>query len=403
MSVEVRPIEPNEFEAIIELDARAFGLTYTPEDYEFVRAILELDRTSVAVDGAEVVGCTSAFTFDMTVPGGAFVPAAGVTWVGVMPTHRRQGILRRLMARQFDDLAERGEPLAVLTASESGIYGRFGYGLATQRAGLSVASQRIRFRDGVGDGQVRFADAATARKLLPDLYDRYRAVQPGTLTRTDRWWDQLLSDIETLRDGGTPMFYLVHPDGYATYRRREARSVNGLAVGECAVTEVVAVTPSAHESLWRVLLELDLVEQLTFTRYSVDDPLPWLVEDPRRVQISGLWDDVWVRLLHVRSALEARRYLTADRFVLELTDPFRPEIGGCFELEGSPDGATCRRSTAPPDLVMDIGVMGSVYLGGVRPTVLTRAGRIEERTPGAARRADAFFASDPPPHNQTGF
>jgi predicted acetyltransferase len=179
--------------------------------------------------------------------------------------------------------------------------------------------------------------------------------------------------------------------------------VNGLAVGECVVTEVVAVTPSAHESLWRVLLELDLVEQLTFTRYSVDDPLPWLVEDPRRVQISGLWDDVWVRLLHVRSALEARRYLTTDRFVLELTDPFRPEIGGCFELEGSPDGASCRRSTAPPDLVMDISVMGSVYLGGVRPTVLARAGRIEERTPGAARRADTFFASDPPPHNQTGF
>ena len=108
-----------------------------------------------------------------------------------------------------------------------------------------------------------------------------------------------------------------------------------------------------------------------------------------------MWDDVWVRLLHVRSALEARHYATSDRFVLGLIDPFRPDIGGCFELEGGPDGATCRRSTAEPDLVMDIADMGSVYLAGFRPTVLTRAGRIDERTPGAARRADAFFASDP--------
>jgi predicted acetyltransferase len=400
MSVEVRPIEPSEFEAIIVLDARAFGLTYTPEDYDFVRGILELDRTLVAVDGAEVVGSTSAFSFAMTVPGGAAVPTAGVTWVGVMPTHRRQGIMRRLMVRQFDDLAEQGEPLAVLTASEGSIYGRFGYGVGTQQAEIRVAPALVRFRaEARGDGQVRFADAATARKLLPELYDRYRAGQPGTLSRDDRWWDELLSDIEHLRRGATPLFYLVHPDGYATYRRR----VTSQPHGECIVNEVVAVTPTAHASLWRMLLELDLVETVTYGRYSPQDPLPWLLEDPRRVEITGVWDDIWVRLLHVRTALEARRYATSDRFVLELIDPFRPDIGGCFELEGGPDGASCRRSTAAPDLVMDIADMGSVYLGGFRPTVLARAGRIVERTPWAARRADAFFASDPPPHNQTPF
>jgi predicted acetyltransferase len=400
MSVEVRPIEPSEFEAIIVLDARAFGLTYTPEDYDFVRALLELDRTFVAVDGAEVVGSTSAFSFAMTVPGGAAVPTAGVTWVGVMPTHRRQGIMRRIMVRQFDELAERGDALAALTASEGSIYGRFGYGPATQHADLRVASPLVRFRgDAPSDGGVRFADAATARKVLPELYDRARAQQPGMLSRDDRWWDQLLSDIEHLRRGATPLFYLVHPDGYATYRRR----VTDAPRGECIVSEVVAVTPAAHASLWRVLLELDLVDTVMFGRYSIHDPLPWLLEDPRRVEITGLWDDMWVRLLHVRTALEARRYSTSDRFVLELIDPFRPDIGGCFELDGGPDGATCRRSTAAPDLVMDIADMGSVYLGGSRPTVLARAGRIVERTPGAARRADAFFASDPPPHNQTPF
>ena len=209
-------------------------------------------------------------------------------------------------------------------------------------------------------------------------------------------------DPESLRDGATARFHLLHPDGFASYRRRWG-STNGLPSGEAIVTELVAVTPAAHASLWRVLLGLDLVDSVIFTRYSPDDPLPWLVDDPRQVQTNGVWDDTWVRLLHVPRALEARRYLSEDRFVLELIDPFCPAIGGTFEVDGGPDGASCRRSTAAPDLVMDIRELGSLYLGGVRATTLARAGRVEERRPGAARRADAFFGSDPPPHNQTGF
>jgi predicted acetyltransferase len=402
VSIEVRPIEASEFEAIVTMDARAFGLTYTDEDMEDLRRILELDRTLVALDGPEVVGSTSAFSFEMTVPGGAFVPTAGVTWVGVMPTHRRRGILRQLMARQLDEMLDRGEPLAALSASESSIYGRFGYGVATRRAALTMATKRVRLLPGRGDGQVRFADPVTARKTLPGLYDRQRALVPGTMSRDDRWWDHILADLETLREGATTFFFLVHPDGYAVYRRRSAWA-NGLPGDQCLVSEVVAVTPEAHASLWRVLLELDLVERLTYVRYSIDDPLPWLLDDSRRLEITGVWDDEWVRLLHVPRALEARRYLSEDRFVLELVDAFRPAIGGRFELDGGAEGAVCRRTTAEPDLVMDISDMGSLYLGGVRASILARAGRIEERTAGAARRADAFFASDPPPHNQTGF
>ena len=385
------------------MDARANGVTYTDADVEGVRGILELDRTLVALDGPELVGSASAFTMDMTVPGGVWLSTAGVTWVGVIPTHRRRGILRQLMARQLDDLVERGEPLAALSASESGIYGRFGYGLATRRARLLVATKRVRMRDGTGDdGLVRFADGATARKTFPEIYERLRVERPGTMSRDDRWWDYHLRDAESLRDGATPLFFLLHPDGFASYRRRSGWA-HGLPVDEAIVTEFVAVTPPAHASLWRVLLGLDLVDSLSFTRFSPDDPLVWLVDDPRRIQTTGVWDDSWVRVLQVRTALEGRRYLTDDRFVLELIDPFRPDVGGRFELEGSSEGATCRRTTAEPDLVMDIRELGSLYLGGVRATTLVRAGRIEERTAGAARRADAFFSSDPPPHNQTGF
>ena len=403
MPYDVRRIDADEFQAIVTMDGRAFGLTYTDDLVEDVRGILELDRTLVALDGTEVVGSTSAFTMEMTVPGGAAVPTAGVTWVGVMPTHRRRGILRQLMTEQLDDLLDRGEPLAALSASESGIYGRFGYGMATQRARLFVATKRVRLRDGLGDdGLVRFADGTVPRTAFPAIYERLRAVVPGTMSRDDRWWDHQLRDPEVLRDGATPLFHLLHPDGYASFRRRWDFG-GSLPTGQAIVAEFVAVTPAAHAALWRVLLGLDLVDSITFTRYSPDDPLPWLVDDLRQIQTTGLWDDTWVRLLHVPRALEGRRYLADDRFVLELVDPCCPAIGGTFELEGGADGATCKRSTAEPDLVMDIREMGSLYLGGVRATVLVRAGRIEERTVGAARRADAFFASDPPPHNQTGF
>ncbi len=391
MAFDVRLIRNDEFGSLITIDSRAFGITYTDEAIEHVRMVLELDRTLVAIDDPDVVGSASAFSLELTVPGGAFVPTAGVTWVGVMPSHRRRGILRRLMARQLDDIAERGEPLAALSASEGGIYARFGYGAATQRARLAVSAKRVRFRDAEQghDGLVRFADAATARKTLPGIYERFRAVQPGTVSRHDAFWDHLLADPPSERGGASAQFFLIHPDGFAVYRRRHAPA-NGFPNGEAIVAELVAVTPQAHAALWRFLFELDLVETVVTSRYSPDDPLPWLLADRREARTEAIWDDEWVRVVHVPRALEARRYLAEGRLVLEVVDGFRPATGGRFELDGGPDGAICKRTTAEPDLVMDAGSLGSIYLGGVRPTALLRARRIEER----ARRRGA--PSGPP-------
>ena len=404
MDFEVRYIRPDEIDEILTLDERAFGYTYGDADRENLRGLLELDRMHVAVDGDDIVGTAGAWTFDMTVPGGAAVPVAGVTWVGVMPTHRRRGILRQLMERQLDEVAAAGrEPIAVLTASESGIYGRVGYGVASFRARMSVATKRVRMRDGVGtDGQVRFLGLEAARATLPAVYDRMRAVVPGTLSRQN-WWDEVLADRESQRYGASGLFVLAHPDGYALYRRRDATAPNGALVGEVVLIELTSVSAEAHASLWRTLLELDLVEQLFFRRYSVDDPLPLLLTEPRRVQIDAAADDVWVRILDVPAALEARRYLTEGRVVLDVADGFRPVTGGRFVLEAGPDGARCAPTTADADLALDISGLGSLYLGGMRATTLARAGLVEERTPGAAFRADVLFASDTPPHNQTPF
>jgi predicted acetyltransferase len=403
MDIDVRLIAPHEFEELLLLDGRAFGITYADDEFEDLRQLLELDRQLVAVDGPELVGAAGAWTFELTLPGGGTLPTAGVTWVSVSGTHRRRGILRRLMARQLDDLAERGDPLATLTASESVIYGRFGYGLATFRTRLVVESRRVAFRTDLGaDGLVRYADPSTARKVLPVIYERMRARQPGTVTRNDKWWDFLFLDHASRRGGATSLFHAVHPDGYVSYRV-EASHTGGFMTNRVLVRELVALTPEAYASLWRFLLGLDLADDVEWTRASRDEPLRWMVDDPRRVRTEFVDDDVWLRLIDVERAFAGRRYATTDRLVVDVVDEFRPVTGGRYEITGSPDGAYCRRTTKEPDLAMTIADLGSLYLGGVAASSLAQARRIEERTPGAVRRADAFFASDPPPHNQTAF
>ncbi|HKA04452.1 MAG TPA: GNAT family N-acetyltransferase [Acidimicrobiales bacterium] len=403
MDIDIRPIAPHEYEALLYLDGRTFGITYENDYVEAARGLLDLDRQIVAVDGPELVGAAGAWTFDITVPGGTSLPTAGVTWVSVSGTHRRRGILRRMMAHQLDDLAERGDPLAILTASESVIYGRFGYGLATFRTKLVVEGRRVQLRAGLGaDGLVRFADPSTARKVEPVLYDRLRAMQPGTVTRSDAWWDFIFVDPPSIRDGATALFHAVHPDGFVSYRVRDTL-VGGSFTNGVQVRELVSLTPEAHASLWRFLLGLDLVHEVEWYRAPRHETLRWLVDDPRRVRTEAVDDDMWLRLIDVERAFAGRRYPVPDRLVIEVVDAFRPATSGRYEIDGSPDGAECRRTTSEPDLALDIADLGSLYLGGVDASTLARAGRIEERTVGAIQRADRFFASDPPPHNQTAF
>jgi predicted acetyltransferase len=403
VDIDVRLIAPHEFEAMLVLDGRAFGVTYGDDEIDDLRNLLELHRQLVAVDGPEIVGAAGAWTFELTLPGGTTLPTAGVTWVSVSGTHRRRGILRQLMARQLDDLAERDEPLATLTASESAIYGRFGYGLATFRTKLVVESRRVRIRSDLGDdGLVRYADPSTARKTLPALYDRLRAQQPGTVTRNEKWWDFLFLDRPSQRAGGTVLFHAVHPDGYVSYRVAAGHQ-GGAFANRVLVRELVALTPEAYASLWRFLVGLDLVHEVEWTRAARDEPLRWMVADPRLVRTEFVDDDVWLRLIDVERAFAGRLYPVADRLVVDVVDEFRPATSGRYEIDGSPDGAVCRRTTASADLGLGVAELGSLYLGGVDASTLARARRLDEHTPGARARADRFFASDPPPHNQTSF
>ena len=408
MDFEMRAVNEDEVKSYIRAVEAGFGGTPTDEEAETWEVTFERERSIAVFDGSTIVGTAGAYTFDMTLPGGTTVPAAGVTAVTVAPTHRRRGILRSMMQHQLDDVAERGEPVAILTASESVIYGRFGYGLASYTAEYQVACEGTELRRPPAvDGRIRFVDPEEGQKVLPAIYEAARLSQPGCLTRTAAWWELHLKDLPRWRNGGSGFFHAVHesdagePDGYVTYRRKGEWS-GGLPSGEVWIQEMTATDEEVAAALWRFCLDVDLVRTVKAFDFPVDAAIRHRLADPRRLQVRRLHDFLWVRPIDVPAALEARRYATEDRIAIEVTDAVRPATAGTYTVEGGTAGASCSRG-GEADLVMDVADLGAIYLGGERASVLARAGRVQERTPGALRRADAFFAAGRAPFCATHF
>jgi predicted acetyltransferase len=313
------------------------------------------------------------------------------------------------MDRQLDEVQERGEPLAILFASESNIYGRFGYGPATFRAAISVERDRAAFaRPLKVAGSFSLLDAAEAAAILPAVYERFRALQPAAVNRSAAWWDLHLRDVAAWRGEGSSRFYVLYrdtagaPAGYVAYRvKQEWRE--GIPGHTLSVQDFFALDDAAHAALWHYLLTMDLVGTVKAWNRPVDEPLRWLLAEPRRLRVDSINDGLWVRLVDVPAALTARRYAVPGALVLAVCDAFRPTNDGCYALEGGPDGADCRRTSAEPDLTLEAGDLGAAYLGGVPLSNLARAGRVVEHTPGALARADALFACTPAPWSTTMF
>jgi predicted acetyltransferase len=370
------------------------------DEADYDEILIEFDRSMAVFDGELVVATGGTLTFDLVVPGGN-VAAGGLTLVSVRPTHRRRGLLTEMIRHHFADCQARGEPLAMLWASESSIYGRFGYGEATFSHDLAIEASRVEFLEPVqAPGRTRFVTAEEAEKMLPAVYDRAR-VRPGMLSRSPEWWKaRHLGDSERHRRGYTAMRLVVYEEagealGFVRYRQKAKWTDAGIAEGEVRVLELIAETPVAYRALWSYLLNIDLSKHVKAYLRPVDEPLPWMLTDPRRVARTAD-DGLWVRLLDVPAALEARRYLTEDRLIIEVHDPFLPEVGGRFELEGGPDGAECRRSTAPADITVDVRDLARLYLGGGEAAALTYAGRIEGSV-SAVDRTGAMFSWHQPP------
>jgi predicted acetyltransferase len=396
--MKIRPCRtPDELRDAVGAIVHYFGRDRPDEDWlgRWLE-VFELERMHAAVDDdGRVVGGAGAFAFRMTVPGGAQLPTAGVTVVGVLPTHRRRGILRSMMRAQLDDVHARGEPLAALWASEETIYGRYGYGLASLNVQFDVDKSYAAFRPGVETvGSVRLVDFDTAGQQLPPVYDAVQRVTPGMYERSDAWWkNRQLVDPENFRFGGSPKHIAVlevdgEPQAYAIYRLHVSFGDLGPET-KLRTLEVVAATPAATVSIWRYLLDVDWTKTVSASLQPVDHPLLLLLARPNFSKPT-LSDGIWVRLVDVGAALSGRSYAAAAPLVFDVRDAFCPWNEGRWRLEG---GEASRTNDAA-DLALDVADLGSVYLGGFTFRDLQRAGRVEELTDGAVYGADATFRTE---------
>jgi predicted acetyltransferase len=393
MTWEVRPTKDlDEFKRAVGAIGHYFG--GWPADDEAAQRFssnLPLERMHAAIDGERIVGGAGAFPFELTVPGGT-VRCGGVTVVGVLPTHRRRGILTAMMRTQLEDIRERGEPVAALWASEEVIYRRFGYGVASLSGEMTLASGFAGLRQAPDErAAVRLVALDEANEVLAPIYDRVRARTPGMFTRSGTWWEtRTLSDPPDRRQGGGEKNVLVveldgDAAGYALYRIH-TKFESGAAAGHVDVIEAVADGPVATRELWRVLLDMDWKATLKAYLLPIDHPLLHQLRYPRRMQLR-VGDGLWVRLVDVGAALSARAYADEGPLVLEVEDPFLPENAGRWRIAG---GAADRTDEAP-DLAMDVGELGAAYLGGFTFGELVRSGLVREAREGGAARADAVF------------
>jgi predicted acetyltransferase len=392
MTVDVRACGSlEELRAGLDAINHYFGHRNEPEDAERFAQWIEVERMHVAPEGGRVVGGAGAFTFRLSVPGGGSVPAAGVTVVGVLPTHRRRGVLTAMMRAQLDDCRARGDAVACLWASEATIYGRFGYGVASRAGSMKIARDRAAFAQPFeARGRVRLIELEEAVRAFPPLYERMLAQRPGLVTRTTAWW-------ETRRLAPSPWgprtpknLALLELDGeaagYAIYTVKQEWARGGYSTGSLNVVEAVAPTPEGTRELWRWLLDFDWTSQIKADLLPADHPLFLLLAEPRRMDFQ-LGDGIWVRLLDIPAAMAARSFAGDGEVVVELADAFRPENAGRWRLGRG--GA--EPTDAAAELALDVSDLGSTYLGGFSFADLVRASRARELEEGAAERADALF------------
>jgi predicted acetyltransferase len=401
MAYRVRPCRSlDELGTALGAIGHYFGWVPTEDEVERFSKVLPVDRMHAAFDGKEIVGGAGVFPFEMTVPGPRVVPCAGVTVVGVLPTHRRRGILSRMMRAQLDDVRERGEPFASLWASEPTIYGRFGYGHASHTYEMRLPRERAALRAGTPprDGAIRLVDGAEAQKTFPRIWDRVRASTPGMLSRSKEWWElrRLRDDASRRPPGSGPLNRALFeldgkPGGYALYRISQAEEA-GEWKRRLRVVEAIGVDAVATRELWRFLTELDWTHEI----------LAWLLPTDHPVQHQFARFDyldlrvgtgLWVDLVDVGASLSARGYATDGRLTFELSHPFCPWNDGTWTIA---DGKA-RRSSRRPDLRLDATALGAAFLGGITFGELARAGLVEETARGGLARADALFASDRAP------
>ncbi|MET9696639.1 GNAT family N-acetyltransferase [Streptomyces sp. NPDC006529] len=410
-TVEIREVPESDVDRALELAYMVFHDRPAKEVRAHHRTMLLGCERLAAYDGDALVGFMAAHRFRLSVPG-ADLPCPGITFVSVAPTHRRRGVLTALMEEMLRRTADSGRPVAALWASESLIYGRFGYGSATQGATIEIDSTRpLALRVGPDGRPLRLIDPADAPDVLGPHHEASRARRAGRPTRDAyRWREEWLREedeedeelspprIIALGEAGEPLA------GYVLYRTKPEGDGGPLkAPGLVRVDELEADTPAVAAALWSCLAALDLTGRVVAHNRPLDDPLLHFAADRDQVRVTGQYPALWLRLVDVRAALTARSWAAPVDLVLEVADGRLPANAGRFRLAAGPDGAAYETTGAAADLALDVRDLAACYLGGTRVAELVRAGLVEERTPGAAAALDDALRTGVLPHTSDEF
>ncbi|WP_326765585.1 GNAT family N-acetyltransferase [Streptomyces sp. NBC_01591] len=410
MTTELRVLRPSEWNEWFECLELAFGgVAEPPEQRELYEQLTEHERSIGIWDGDDVVATAGAFSFRVAVPGGALVPAAAITMVSVASTHRRRGLLTSMMRRQLDDIRALGEPIAILTASEPAIYGRFGYGTASQQMSMTIEKDRVRLTVPPGTDEVRLRRAKPdeAMAACEGVYEQLVPGRPGTPVHAPGWERKPMVDPVSSRQGASAQqCVLAERDGeivgYVTYCIKPEWEPSG-PNGTVSVNDLGALDPAAYAALWRFVFEIDLMKTVEARNRPVDDAVLHLVSDVRRCNIR-VRDSLHVRLVELGAALEARTYRGPVDVVFEVEDAFCPWNAGRWRLTADAKGAaSCRRTDDAADLALSVRELGSAYLGGESLSSLGLAGRVRELRAGALAEASSAFSSDTAPWLPRGF
>lgn len=415
MSLTVRPITDDEL--VPWLEAVSVGFLDRPDHQAIateVRTHWDLIRVWGAFDGTRIAGTFRTWATRLTVPGGAQIPGSAVTGVAVLPTHRRRGVLSSMAAAEAQAARDRGEVVALLYASEYPIYQRFGYGPATTAATWTLDARSATFHPAIAPGgsiELVATDDA-GRDAAIAVFDAWRACQAGEIWRRPIMWS---TDFGAGGAFGSPWkgFLVVHRDGagavdgYARYHvdgKWEERQPRGKLV----LDELHALTDDAYAGLWQFLASIDWISRIEAEKRHVGERLPWLLANARAAVISEVGDGMWVKLLDIPRALEARTYERTAALVLEVIvrDGGEDDVAADrirVALDASPAGVRARTSSAEPDLTIDGAALGAAYLGGTRLRNAVLARGVDEHRTGALAEADALFATDPGPWTSTFF
>jgi predicted acetyltransferase len=384
-------------------------MNVAPTDEEVAEAQehTEFDRSWIAEEDGTFVGTTTTHTYDVMLPGGVTTSLAGLTMVSVIPTHRRRGLMTELIARFFTDCKERGDALAALFATETAIYGRFGFGAATRFAPMKVSRDRSHGIDALAvPGAFRWGRVEGFRDELAALFERTRASRPGEIARNERYWTVMLRRAGRNADG-KPVFAVVHDgpdghaDGYAIYRV-EGKWTDHNPDYVAHVVELVG-TGAVRVALWRFLLELDLVRTVSDYNARLDEPIGDVLLDSRQVRVTGVFDQLQLRVVDVERALGLRRYAVDDTVTLAVDDPVIPENTGTYRLEVKGGTAEVTRTDAPADVWTSARGLACAFLGDRAWRSLAESGLARFDDAGAAARADALFSVAPSPQCLTQF